>query len=222
MREEKTYVMTYYITTTASPVGTLTLGSDGKSLVSLWTEGRQPFDAAAPGELLIHDSLPVFQEVKDWLNRYFDGKRPQISELPLAPRGSAFRQAVWKMLTDIPYGEVVTYGELAKRIAEQRGVGVMSAQAVGGAAGHNPIPIIIPCHRVVGANGNLTGFSCGIPMKRQLLKHEGVDISRFYDPRKGQRFDSECQKAIGMTGTNLTSQRNLHEEGAVYGTTEHF
>ena len=87
--------------------------------------------------------------------------------------GGEFRQMVWKMLMEIPYGEVVTYGELAKRIAKQRGIEKMSAQAVGGAVGHNPISIIIPCHRVVGANGNLTGYSGGIQMKIQLLQHEG-------------------------------------------------
>jgi len=117
--------------------------------------------------------------------RYFEGKKPQISELPLAPIGGEFRQTVWKMLTEIPYGKVITYGELAQKIAKQRGIERMSAQAVGGAVGHNPISIIIPCHRVVGANGNLTGFSGGIEMKLQLLQHEGVDINRFYIPTKG-------------------------------------
>lgn len=117
--------------------------------------------------------------------RYFEGKKPQISELPLAPIGGEFRQTVWKMLTEIPYGKVITYGELAQKIAKQRGIERMSAQAVGGAVGHNPISIIIPCHRVVGANGNLTGFSGGIQMKLQLLQHEGVDINRFYIPTKG-------------------------------------
>ena len=105
-----------------------------------------------------------------------------ILELPLAPMGDEFRQTVWTMLTDIPYGEVVTYGELAREIARQQGINKMSAQAVGGAVGHNPISIIIPCHRVVGANGNLTGFAGGIQMKLQLLEHEGVDTDRFYVP----------------------------------------
>ena len=103
----------------------------------------------------------------------------------MAPIDGEFRQTVWKMLTEIPYGEVVTYGELAQKIARQRGIERMSAQAVGGAVGHNPISIIIPCHRVVGANGNLTGFAGGIQMKLKLLQHEGVDINRFYIPTKG-------------------------------------
>ena len=135
--------------------------------------------------MLLNDNLNVFTITKDWLNRYFDGMKPQISELPLAPIGGEFRQIVWKVLTEIPYGKVITYGELAQKIAKQRGSEKMSAQAVGGAVGRNPISIIIPCHRVVGANGNLTGFSGGIQMKQQLLQHEGVDTSQFYIPSKG-------------------------------------
>ena len=176
---------TYYKTTVDSVIGKITLGSDGKSLVGLWTDGQKYFGDTVSDEMLTNDNLNVFTITKDWLNRYFDGKKPRISELPLAPIGGEFRQTVWKMLTEIPYGEVVTYGELAQKIARQRGIERMSAQAVGGAVGHNPISIIIPCHRVVGANGNLTGFSGGIPMKLQLLKHEGIDIKRFYIPTKG-------------------------------------
>jgi len=176
---------TYYKTTMESPIGEITLGSDGESLVGLWTNGQRYFSDTVPNEMSVNDSLNVFAATKDWLNRYFDGKKPQISELPLAPIGGEFRQTVWKMLTEIPYGEVITYGELARKLADQRGIERMSAQAVGGAVGHNPISIIIPCHRVVGANGNLTGFSGGIPRKLQLLQHEGVDTSRFYIPSKG-------------------------------------
>ena len=172
----------YYRTTFESAVGEITLGSDGQSLVGLWTAGQRYFGDAVPGEMVPNDNLYVFAAAKDWLNRYFDGKRPMISELPLAPMGGEFRQTVWTMLTDIPYGEVVTYGELAREIAGQQGINKMSAQAVGGAVGHNPISIIIPCHRVVGANGNLTGFAGGIQMKLQLLEHEGVDTDRFYVP----------------------------------------
>jgi len=175
----------YYKTTIESPIGKTTLGSDGESLVGLWTDGQRYFGDTVPNEMLPNDNLNVFTITKDWLNRYFDGMKPQISELPLAPIGRAFRQTVWKLLTEIPYGEVITYGELARKIANQRGIERMSAQAVGGAVGRNPISIIIPCHRVVGANGNLTGFSGGIQMKQQLLQHEGVDTSRFYIPSKG-------------------------------------
>lgn len=175
----------YYKATVASPLGEITLGSDGEGLVGLWTAGQRYFGDTVPGEMLAHGELAVFSIAKDWLKRYFEGQKPQISELPLAPRGGEFRQTLWKMLTEIPYGEVITYGELARKVADQRGIERMSAQAVGGAVGRNPISIIIPCHRVVGANGNLTGFSGGIQMKLQLLQHEGVDVSRFSIPKKG-------------------------------------
>lgn len=175
----------YYKTTIESVIGKITLGSDGESLVGLWTDGQRYFGDTVPNEMLPNDNLNIFAITKDWLNRYFEGKKPHISELPLARIGGEFRQTVWKMLTEIPYGKVITYGELAQKIAKQRGIERMSAQAVGGAVGHNPISIIIPCHRVVGANGNLTGFAGGIEMKLQLLQHEGVDINRFYIPTKG-------------------------------------
>ena len=119
------------------------------------------------------------------LDRYFAGEKPEISELPLAPIGGEFRQAVWKILCEIPYGQVTTYGEIAKKIAAQRNRKTMSAQAVGGAVGHNPISIIIPCHRVVGSNGSLTGYAGGIDLKIKLLEHEGVDLSKFFVPKKG-------------------------------------
>ena len=170
----------YYRTTFESAVGEITLGSDGQSLVGLWTAGQRYFGDAVPGEMVPNDNLDVFAAAKNWLNRYFEGKRPMISELPLAPAGSEFRQTVWEMLMEIPYGEVITYGELAGEIACQLGIERMSAQAVGGAVAHNPISIIIPCHRVIGANGNLTGYAGGTEMKLQLLQHEGVDTSRFY------------------------------------------
>ena len=170
----------YYKTTVASPVGSITLAGEGENLVGLWMEGQKYFGGMVPGEMIDCDRLPVFAAAKDWLDRYFAGKKPLISELSLAPMGGAFRQSVWKILTEIPYGEVMTYGEIAKKIAEQNNTASMSAQAVGGAVGHNPISIIIPCHRVVGTNGNLTGYAGGIPLKIQLLQHEGVDMERFW------------------------------------------
>ena len=117
--------------------------------------------------------------------RYFAGGRPPVAELPLAPVGGEFRQAVWKILCDIPYGEVTTYGEIARKMAARGNRRSMSAQAVGGAVGHNPISIIIPCHRVVGAGGSLTGYAGGIAAKIRLLKLEGVDMSRLFMPKKG-------------------------------------
>ena len=175
----------YYKTTIESPIGEITLGSDGENLVGLWTEGQRYFGETIPNEMVINNDLNVLSITKDWLNRYFDGMKPQISDLPLAPMGGEFRQTVWKMLMEIPYGEVITYGELARKITDQRGGGRMSAQAVGGAVGRNPISIIIPCHRVVGANGNLTGYAGGIQRKLQLLQHEGVDANQFYISTKG-------------------------------------
>jgi len=154
----------------ASPVGLLTLASDGENLTGLWIAGQKYFAAGTPTNLPICDDLPVFLQARDWLDRYFAGERPAASELPLAPQGSAFRQSVWRILCEIPYGQTVTYGEIAKRL------GVRSAQAIGGAVGHNPVSIIIPCHRVLGSDGSLTGYAGGVDKKIWLLAHEGVEF----------------------------------------------
>ena len=154
----------------ASPLGTLTLASDGENLTGLWMAGQKYFAAGIPTNLPVCDDLPVFLQARDWLDRYFAGKRPAVCELPLAPQGSAFRQSVWRILCEIPYGQTVTYGEIAKRL------GVRSAQAVGGAVGHNPISIIIPCHRVLGSDGSLTGYAGGAQKKIWLLAHEGAQL----------------------------------------------
>ena len=166
----------YYKTTMESPIGKLTLGSDGKNIVGLWMEGQRFFAGTVPEEMKVHDTLDVFARTKDWIDRYFAGENPPISALSLAPMGSEFRQKVWKLLIEIPYGEVITYGELAEKITEQQGGNRMSAQAVGGAVGHNPISIIIPCHRVVGADGSLTGYGGGMDKKKFLLRLEGAEI----------------------------------------------
>lgn len=170
----------YYTTCYASPLGLITLASDEKSLVGLWLEGQKYFAGTINEDMIINDELPVFVQTKCWLDNYFAGKRPTISDLTLTPTGSDFRQDVWKILMEIPYGETITYGDIAKRIASMRGLETMSSQAVGGAVGHNPIPIIIPCHRVVGTNGSLIGYAGGIEKKIWLLEHEGVDIKRFW------------------------------------------
>ena len=159
--------------TYASPIGELIIASDGENLTGLWIKGQKYFPTA---ELELKDELPIFARVRDWLDRYFAGEKPDCSELPLSPAGSEFRQAVWKLLREIPYGQTVTYGELAKKAALLLGKERMSAQAVGGAVGHNPISIIVPCHRVVGTDGSLTGYAGGIGIKARLLKHEGADI----------------------------------------------
>jgi methylated-DNA-[protein]-cysteine S-methyltransferase len=127
----------------------------------------------------------VFRETRSWLDGYFAGKKPSAFALPPAPFGSAFRQEVWRILRAIPYGEILTYGGIAKMAAEKMGRARMSAQAVGGAVGHNPISIIIPCHRVVGANGSLTGYAGGLETKLRLLELEGVATSSLFIPKNG-------------------------------------
>ena len=177
----------YYSTTYQSPLKLITLAcdGDGKNLVGLWTEGQKYHGDTVTETIVENNDIPIFNTVKKWLDRYFAGGKPDINELSLAPAGGEFRRSVWKILCEIPYGKVITYGDIAKKIAVQMGKEKMSAQAVGGAVGHNPISIIIPCHRVVGSNGSLTGFAGGVQMKMKLLELEGVDMSRFFIPRKG-------------------------------------
>lgn len=170
---DKQIYKTYY----DSPIGQLLLTSDGKALTGLWIEGQKYFASTIKEEPLQKDELKIFVKTKDWLDRYFAGQKPLPQELPLAPEGSDFRKAVWKILCNIPYGEVMTYGRIAKIIAEQKGLSSMSAQAVGNAVGHNPISIIIPCHRVIGTNGSLTGYAGGIEKKKKLLQLEGAKIT---------------------------------------------
>ena len=176
----------FYYTYEDSPLGKLTLASsDGKNLTGLWIEKQKYYAEKAPDTKERKDNLPIFIATKDWLHRYFNGEKPRISELPLSPEGGEFRQMVWNILCEIPYGEVFTYGGIAKRIAQKTGKKAMSAQAVGGAVGHNPISIIIPCHRVVGTNGSLTGYTGGLDIKIKLLELEKVDMSRLFRPKKG-------------------------------------
>lgn len=175
----------YYSTTFPSPVGTITLACDGDNLVGLWIEGQKYHSDTIPEEMVENGDIQIFDVAKKWLDRYFAGKKPAISELPLDPIGSEFRQAVWDILCEIPYGEVITYGDIAKKMAVKINKKSMSSQAVGGAVGHNPISIIIPCHRVVGANGNLTGYAGGVDTKIKLLELEGVDMSELFVPTRG-------------------------------------
>ena len=164
----------YYSTTYPSPVGILTLACDGEHLVGLWIEGQKYHGSTISEEMTEKDGMPVFDAAKKWLDRYFAGEKPAISELPLAPIGSEFRQEVWRILSEIPYGQNITYGDIAKKMAAKMHKKSMSSQAVGGAVGHNPLSIIIPCHRVVGSNGSLTGYAGGIDTKIKLLELEGV------------------------------------------------
>jgi len=169
-----------YYTTQRSPIGTLTLASDGENLVGLWTENQKYHGGGVLESMKEKSDLPIFDKTKNWLDKYFAGKSPAITELPLAPSGSEFRQKVWNILRKIPYGQTVTYGYIAKM------VGIKSGQAVGGAVGHNPLSIVIPCHRVVGSNGSLTGYAGGLGTKVQLLEIEGVDVSKFSAPLNKQ------------------------------------
>lgn len=174
-----------YTTTYSSPVGSLTLACDGESLTGLWLEGQKYYGGTLSGAVTERHDLPAFHAAKEWLDRYFAGKRPAASELALSPAGSEFRREVWHILCEIPYSSFITYGEIAKKMAAKMNRPGMSGQAVGGAVGHNPISIIIPCHRVVGSNGSLTGYAGGIDVKIKLLELEGVDMSRLFVPKKG-------------------------------------
>lgn len=167
-----------------SPVGKILLASKDNKLIGLWIEGQKYYLGKLKEKILKKDDEMIFIKTKKWLDKYFDKKKPKISELDLAPSGSEFAQNVWKILCEIPYGKVTTYGEIAKKVAKIMNKNKMSAQAVGGAVGHNPISIIIPCHRVVGSNGNLTGYAGGIDKKIKLLEHENVDMHNLYIPTK--------------------------------------
>lgn len=168
-----------YQTTYSSKLGKIILVSDRNHLLELRLPTQKDALKTFPETFTTKNNLSVFQQTKTWLDRYFLGLNPEIRELPLLPIGGEFRQQVWEILCQIPYGQVITYGEIAKKIAQKRKIKTMSAQAIGGAVGSNPIALIIPCHRVVGKNGSLTGFASGLNMKIQLLKHEGVDMSNF-------------------------------------------
>lgn len=168
-----------------SPIGGLLLAERNGALAGAWMEGQKYFLGNLQEEMEEKEDSKVLNETKEWLDRYFKGEKPQIDELSLAPAGSEFRQEVWRILCEISYGEVTTYGEISQKIARNRGKDKMSAQAVGGAVGHNPISIIIPCHRVVGADGSLTGYAGGIQRKVRLLTLEGVNMEKLYIPVKG-------------------------------------
>ncbi len=173
-----------YTTHYNSPMGGVTLAARDNALTGLWIDGQKHFLGSIREDIACGDDISVLIQAKDWLDRYFGGGKPSVNELPLAPQGSDFAKSVWDILREIPYGETTTYGAIASRIAKESGLARMSAQAVGGAVGHNPISIIIPCHRVVGSSGSLTGYAGGIDKKIWLLKHEGLDMARFTVPTK--------------------------------------
>lgn len=163
-----------------SPLGGILLAADDIGLTGLWFEGQKLFADGLPDERIERET-PILIDAKRWLDVYFTGNEPEFMP-PLHPVGSAFRQKVWMLLLQIPYGQTVTYGELARQLAEKQGLAHMSAQAVGGAVGHNKISVIIPCHRVVGPNGSLTGYAGGIDKKLKLLELEQADMQGFFVP----------------------------------------
>ena len=169
-----------YLTQQASPVGQLTLVSDGDRLKGLWMEDNPFFLSALKGQSLQNDpGLPLFARVKNWLERYFAGQKPMLTGFDLAPHATPFQAIVYELLSKIAYGQSISYGELAKQTAKRLGKPKMSAQAVGQALGRNPIAIIIPCHRVLSANGGLTGYAAGLARKLFLLRLEGCDVASF-------------------------------------------
>ena len=172
-----------YTSRYASPLGSILLAADDIGLVGLWFEGQKYF---AHGLAKTHEEkeLPLFAKVKRWLDIYFSGQQPQFT-VPLHFIGTAFQKEVWELLCTIPYGQTTTYGAIAKQLAAKRGLPQMSAQAVGGAVGHNKISIIVPCHRVVGKNGSLTGYAGGIDKKTAQQRLEQADMRTLFIPKKG-------------------------------------
>lgn len=153
-----------------SPLGGITLASNGKALTGLWFDGQKYFGASLSKEYEERE-LPVFEQTDRWLDIYFSGKEPDFTP-PIEMETTPFRKAVWRIMLEIPFGRTMTYGEIADKIAGQKGLPSMSAQAVGGAVAHNAISLIIPCHRVVGTDGSLTGYAGGVQKKKWLLEME--------------------------------------------------
>ena len=161
-----------YTSTYTTPIGDVLLASKNNELIGLWFEGQKYYLNSINEEMQVKNEEEILKKTKNWLDRYFKGEKPSIKEIKINPNGSDFRKEVWKILCKIPYGKTITYKEIAEKLAKERGLKSMSAQAVGGAVGHNPISIIIPCHRVIGKSGNLTGYAGGLDKKEYLLKLE--------------------------------------------------
>lgn len=168
-----------------SKLGSILLSADEIGLTGLWFEGQKYFANTLPEEHISQETS-ILTDAKKWLDVYFSGVEPKFTPA-LHPTSSTFRQAVWQILLQISYGQTITYGEIARQMSEIQNTPHMSAQAVGGAVGHNEISIIIPCHRVVGSNGSLTGYAGGIDKKIALLKLEHTDMSHLFAPKKAQK-----------------------------------
>ena len=172
-----------YTTEYASPLGPITLACDEDAIIDLWFNGQRYFGNILP-EQTEQKEQPLFADAKRWLDVYFSGRAPDFLP-PLRYDSTPFRKCICDIMLTIPYGQTMTYGEIAAQAARRQGMERMSAQAVGGAVGHNPISILIPCHRVVGADGSLTGYAGGVEKKRFLLALEGVDMTNLYTPKRG-------------------------------------
>lgn len=171
----------HYLSHYTSPIGEILLAADDIGLTGLWFKEQKYFALNLDKELDEIETA-VTEIAKQWLDIYFSGREPELT-VPLHFTGTEFQQRVWNILCTIPYGHTTTYGEIAKQIAAERGLPRMSAQAVGGAVGHNNISIIVPCHRVIGADGSLTGYAGGVDKKLKLLLLEKVDISQKHKQR---------------------------------------
>lgn len=167
-----------------SPLGKILLASNGNALTGLWFYGQKYFGSTLV-EQQEQKELPIFEETVQWLDIYFSGQEPDFTPFLSVEQSSSFRREVWEIMLKIPFGKTMTYGAIAAELARQRGIEKMSAHAVGGAVSHNPISIVIPCHRVVGTDGSLTGYAGGIDKKVQLLTLENADMSQLFIPKKG-------------------------------------
>lgn len=166
-----------------SPLGEILLLADEAGVTGLWFVGQKYFARTLETDYA-QGETPALAEARRWLDAYFAGKEPDFMP-PLHPAGTEFQRAVWEILLQIPYGRTMTYGQIGERLAREQGRTTMSAQAVGGAVGHNPISILIPCHRVVGTNGSLTGYAGGVEKKIRLLELEQADMTGLFVPKKG-------------------------------------
>ncbi len=179
-----------YTCTVATALGAMTAAAEQETLIGLWFIGQKYYPPKT-AEWVCKPDYPIFEALRLQLSCYFSGTDSKLS-IPLAPRGSLFQKAVWDILLKIPWGETTTYGEIAKYFAGTRGLSSMSAQAVGGAVGHNPISILIPCHRVVGFNRNLVGYAGGLDKKAALLKLEKGTLANFNLAEERQHHSSAC------------------------------
>lgn len=180
--------MAVYTCAYESPLGEITLACDGEAIVGLWFNEHTRHAPVLP-EQTIQEETALLRDGKRWLETYFSGKNPDFLP-PIRYDSTPFRKTVCDIMLTIPYGQTMTYGEIAAEVARQQGIAKMSAQAVGGAVGRNPISLMIPCHRVVGTSGSLTGYGGGMERKVKLLELEKVDMRRFFVPKKG----SHCNK----------------------------